>query len=196
MGLLENTVIIIVADHGEEFLDHGRWGHWENNLYDEILKVPFIISLPEGKHPAAIKRQVRVMDLMPTVLELAGCPADPKMEGTSLAPLWTGEGQYPVDNVISEMLRDDWHRVAVRTGNYKLIWDSRNQNKPVLFDLIQDPAERHDIAKKQSVITAQMQACVEAHLQRVKGTSPSATIIEPELDESVLQRLRGLGYIE
>ena len=46
LGYGSNTVVIVVADHGEEFLDHDRWGHWESNLFDEILKVPLIFRIP------------------------------------------------------------------------------------------------------------------------------------------------------
>jgi arylsulfatase A-like enzyme len=54
LGYDANTMIIAVSDHGEEFLDHGRWGHWESNLYDEILKVPLIIRMPNWQPGASL----------------------------------------------------------------------------------------------------------------------------------------------
>jgi arylsulfatase A-like enzyme len=136
------------------------------------------------------------MDLMPTLLDLAGCPIDPKMEGATLVPLWTGKGHYPFENIICEMWRDHWHRIAVRTNQHKLIWDSRKPDEPELYNLTHDPAEQHNISEKYPDITASLQQIVQRHIQRVSGTSPSESILEPELDESVLRRLRGLGYIE
>ena len=91
-----NTMIVLVADHGEEFLDHGRWGHWESNLYDEILKVPLIMWIPNGPHGRVIRQQVRLLDLMPTILDLCGCAtADNGLMGTSMASLLAqGESKY------------------------------------------------------------------------------------------------------
>ncbi|HNB50455.1 MAG TPA: sulfatase, partial [Anaerolineales bacterium] len=95
LGLRENTIIILLSDHGEEFLERSRWGHFETNLYDEILHVPLLISLP-GREAQTVHRQVRTLDLMPTILDLAGAPAPHGMEGASLAPLWEqGEDAYP-----------------------------------------------------------------------------------------------------
>ena len=74
-GYDSNTIVVLVSDHGEEFFDHGRWGHWESNLYDEILKVPLIIRLPGRTNGQVIRRQVRLLDLMPTILELCECSA-------------------------------------------------------------------------------------------------------------------------
>lgn len=194
---LADTVIIVVADHGEEFLDHGRWGHWENNLYDEIIKVPLIISLPGQHGPQTIERQVHTLDLMPTVLDMAGCALLPKMEGSSLRPLWEGEEEaYPAEEAICEMWRDHWHRIAVRTEAFKYIWDSRRPDTPELFDLATDPAERHNTAARYPEAANRLHALVETHLERVNWSKPAESIPEPEIDEAVLHRLRGLGYIE
>jgi arylsulfatase A-like enzyme len=81
-GYGDNTLIVLVADHGEEFLDHGRWGHWESNLYDEILRVPLIMWIPNGPHGQVIRQQVRLLDLMPP-FDLCGNPTHGLM-----APVW------------------------------------------------------------------------------------------------------------
>src|SRR6185503_2418625 len=98
LGHASNTIIILLSDHGEEFLDHGRWGHWESNLYDEMLKVPLIIQMPDRSGSQVIRRQVRVLDLMPTILDLCGCPLPSDLMGDSLVPLWTQrEADYEVE---------------------------------------------------------------------------------------------------
>jgi arylsulfatase A-like enzyme len=194
---LADAVIIVVADHGEEFLDHGRWGHWENNLYDEIIKVPLFIHLPGQGSPQTIDRQVHTLDLMPTVLDMAGCASLPKMEGSSLRPLWEGDDEaYPAEEAICEMWRDHWHRIAVRTASHKLIWDSRHPDAPELLDLANDPAEQHNAAAGYPEVVARLQTLVETHLERVNWSKPVESVPEPEMDEAVLHRLRGLGYIE
>jgi arylsulfatase A-like enzyme len=196
-GRLADTAVIVVADHGEEFMDHGRWGHWENNLFDEIIRVPLLISLPGRTTPQQIGRQVSILDVMPTILDLAECPFPPGMEGSSMQPLWSGQGSYEAtEEAICEMWRDTWHRIAVRTETFKYIWDSRDPGRPELFNLQADPAEQENIAGRHPAVTGRFQSLVTAHLHRVGQTSPGEVVGEPEIDEALLQRLRGLGYIE
>jgi len=197
LGYDANTMIIAAADHGEEFLDHGRWGHWESNLYDEILKVPLIIRMPNWPHGQVIRQQVRLLDLMPTILDLCGCPLPGGLMGVSLVPLWTqGEAEYEGGAAISEMRRDPWHRIAVRTDAFKYIWDSKRPHQPELYDLRADPGEKQNVSEHYPQEVSRFQASVDAHLRRVAETEPVTTAPELEFDEEVSRRLRDLGYIE
>lgn len=197
-GRLDNTIIILVSDHGEEFLERSRWGHFESNLYDEILKVPFIIYLPGESSGKIVEHQVRTLDIMPTVLDLCGCPAPENLEGASLTPLWNHHaGEYNVELSISEMWRDNQHIVAVRTTQFKYIWKSRYPDDPELYDLQTDPAERDNIYSRDPEQSRRFQACVDDHLRRVAAQAATMNqSIEPELDDEVIQRLRDLGYVE
>jgi arylsulfatase A-like enzyme len=197
VGYDSNTTIILLSDHGEEFLDHGRWGHWESNLYDEILRVPLIIRVPDGPGGQVIQRQVRLLDLMPTILDLCGCPLPADLMGTSLVPLWTQrEGEYEVEVAISEMRRDPWHRIAVRTEAFKYIWDNKRPDQPDLYDLRADPAEKHNVSASYPQEVDRFQARVDVHLRRVAETEPTTAAPKPELDEDVIRRMRDLGYME
>lgn len=192
----DNTVIILVADHGEEFLDHGRWGHWESNLYDEILRVPLVISMPNGPRNKVIEQQVRLLDLMPTVLDICGCPPSDGMFGTSMASLLgTGEPKYDGRETISEMRRDPWHRVAVRTESFKYIWDSKRPDQPDLFDLRADPCEKENVRDHFPQEVSRFQSIVDEHRLRVVNTEPAVAVQKPEVNEEVAQRLRDLGYL-
>src|SRR5690606_22144196 len=103
-GLLDNTVVIVVADHGEEFLERNRWGHFEANLYDEIVRVPLLMRVPGGPAGQTISQQVQLLYIMPTVCDLTGCPPPAGMKGSSLVPLWQeGHRRYTTESVISEM---------------------------------------------------------------------------------------------
>jgi arylsulfatase A-like enzyme len=199
-GLFENTLLILVSDHGEEFFERGRWGHFESNLHDEILLVPLIIRQPAAARSMVIPRQVHLLDIMPTVLELCGCPPPENMEGISMAPLWNGdEAKYDRQIAISERWRDQGdvnHIVAMRTEDHKLIWNDRRPNQPELYDLRIDPAERNDIHEKEPGIIAQFQQPLTQHLDRVKHSRPATPVLEPELDEDIIRRLRDLGYVE
>jgi arylsulfatase A-like enzyme len=196
-GCASNTIVIITSDHGEEFLEHGRWGHWENNLHDEILKVPLIVHLPWHRGEQVIHEQVRTLDIMPTILDLCDCPAPDRIEGASLMPLWTqSEAKNEAEEAISEMWRDSWHIVAIRTEAFKYIWDSKRPDQPKLYDLRADPGEKHNMSKRCPQEVDRFQDQVDAHLSRVAETQPATAVAEPELDEKVLRRLRDLGYVE
>ncbi len=90
LDLAADTIVVLTSDHGESLGEHGLYGH--NNLYDDNLLVPLVISYPR-RLPAAgrVERQVRLIDLMPTVLDLAGVETPPGLDGESLVPLATGD---------------------------------------------------------------------------------------------------------
>lgn len=202
-GLTDNTIVVVASDHGEEFLDHGRWGHWESNLYDEIVRVPLLIRLPQHGDATVIHRQVRTMDLMPTVLDLCRCPAPgsgnglSRMEGTSLVPLWNqSAGSYEVTEAICEMHRPPWHRIAVRTATHKYIWDNKRPRQPELYDLQADPEETTNVAADQAQLVERFEAIVRRHLERVAATEPAKAPDALELDDATKRRLRALGYVD
>lgn len=196
-GLAENTVVVLVSDHGEEFMERRHWGHVELNLYDEILKVPMLMRIPGVAGNQVIGQQVSTMDIMPTLLELAGCRIPEKVLGKSLVPLWDGNPEdYGVEVVIGERWRDTSHMIAVRTEEYKYIWDDAKPNEPLLFDLRRDPEERNNIAAEQPDVVGMLHQHVEAQLERMRSTAPPEMSKEPVLDEEIVERLRGLGYVE
>ncbi|OGO34731.1 MAG: hypothetical protein A2Z16_11370 [Chloroflexi bacterium RBG_16_54_18] len=194
-GFKDNTVIILVSDHGEEFLDHGRWGHWESNLFDEILRVPLIIRLPNGPRGMVVHQQVRLLDIMPTILDICGSPTSEDILGGSMVSLWSrSKPIYDGKISISEMRRDPWHRVAVRTEAFKYIWDSKRPDKPDLYDLLNDPSENQNVCQSFPQVVSYFQATVDEHLERVAATEPQEAAPKLELDEQVAERLRNLGY--
>ncbi len=192
----DNTIIILVSDHGEEFLDHGRWGHWESNLFDEILRVPLIMWMPNGRHGQVVRQQVRLLDLMPTILDLCGCPGSDDLLGTSMVSLLKpGEPEYDGKETISEMRRDPWHRIAVRTESFKYIWDSKRPDQPELYDLRADPTEKRNVRDEFPQEVSLFQSRVDEHRQRVSATEPETAAPKLKLDEEVARRLRDLGYL-
>jgi arylsulfatase A-like enzyme len=196
-GLTENTIVVLVSDHGEEFLERRHWGHVELNLYDEILKVPMLMRIPGVPGNQVIGQQVSTMDIMPTLLELAGCRIPEKVLGKSLVPLWEGNSaDYGVEVAIGERWRDTSHMIAVRTEEYKYIWDDAKPDQPLLFDLRQDPDEQHNIAAEQPGVVQRLHQHVEAQLERMRSTAPAEKSQEPVLDAEIVARLRGLGYVE
>ncbi len=196
-GGLDNTLIVVLSDHGEEFLERGRWGHLEVNFYDEIVRVPLLLRLPAQTQPRIVSQQVRTLDIMPTILELCGCPPPDGIEGISLQPLWGDEeAVHPAVVALIERPREPWHSVAARTSSFKYIWNNEVSQGPELYALESDPAERRNVIEAYPAEAQWLHDQVQAHLRRVASTAPGEDAQEPELDAALIERLRGLGYIE
>lgn len=197
IGVEEDTIIILVSDHGEEFLEHGRWGHWEDNLHDEILVVPLIMRIPEIDQAIRIDRQVRLLDIMPTLHDLSQVPQPEGLLGKSLTPLWGDNPEiYSPEFAISEMWRDKWHIIAVRTENAKIIWDSKKPAEPELYNLDRDAQEHLNIYNDQPTAGDRLVKQVESVLNVMDATKPQQAVSVPDMDDDMISRLRDLGYVE
>lgn len=193
---LDNTIIVVVSDHGEEFLERSHWGHVEINLHDEIIRVPLLIKLPGGSQARAIEHQVRTLDIMPTLVELCGIPKPEAMLGESLRSLWTKPSQYQERIAICERWREQSHMIAVRTSSYKYIWNSRETEKPKLYDLVNDPDEQKDVIAERPEIASGLSRYVNEQLARMDSTWRRESREADDDDKAVVARLKDLGYIE
>lgn len=146
---LANTIVIITADHGDEFGEHGRFGH--QSLYDGIIRVPLVIAGPGIKGSTLVKQQVSLLDLAPTVCELVGVDKAQGFQGGSLLPLIRGGGEV-TKGTMSILTKSDWGRrfIAYRTPEWKyILTESLDGANTVLseevYDLRNDPQERHNL---------------------------------------------------
>ena len=117
-GFLNNVILIITSDHGEELGDHGRYGH-AHSLYEEQLHVPLILKYPNSK-PVRVKSNVRLLDLMPTLLEMVNITQPVDIEGISLLPLVSG-AEDNLNLPIYSMADHEKLRVSLRNNNTKYI---------------------------------------------------------------------------
>jgi arylsulfatase A-like enzyme len=136
-----STIVIVTADHGEALFEHGFLGH-NTQLYEESIRVPLLIRVP-GLTPRRVSDLVELIDLPPTILELAGLRNDSgasAFQGRSLVPALAGRSFSGTMLAFSRTL---WSkpRYSVRSERYKLIWDSRTGSSE-LYDLERDPGER------------------------------------------------------
>jgi arylsulfatase A-like enzyme len=195
----DNTLVIVTADHGEEFWDHGGLGHGNSN-YQEQLHVPLVIAGP-GIKRRRIAEPISLIDLMPTVLEIAGVEPPPGLPGRSLARVMRSSHRKPaILPVYAEGLRrvlDNGEAVFYRSlqeGDSKLILDFRKHRKE-LFDLSQDPKEQenliHGEAKPAQNILDHLLATHAANLDSPFLAPVAAVEIPQELDTN----LRALGYL-
>ncbi|MFH1313225.1 MAG: sulfatase [Candidatus Eisenbacteria bacterium] len=151
--LTEDTLILLLSDHGEEFLEHDGFAHG-HTLFDELLKVPLIFSLP-GVLPGRARRtrQVRLVDVTPTILDILEIDAPPHAEGVSILPDLLGRNvpveatnaYLPKEAGYCESLMYGTEKKGVRFYPSKLIYDETTA-QTMLFDLRDDPGELEDLS--------------------------------------------------
>ena len=149
-GLAESTIVILHADHGEEFGDHGGQFH-ATTLYEEILHVPLIVAAPRVA-PRVVPDLVSLDDVVPTVIDLLGVATPATFLGRSLAPALTG-GAAPGGPRFAECTRFGRDKRAVLEWPWKLIADL-TVGTVELYDLATDPREqRNQVADRRDVVT-------------------------------------------
>lgn len=198
-GLDEDTMVIITADHGEEFWDHGSVGHG-HNLYDELVHVPLIVRVP-GLTPAPrrLESSVGLVDVPATILDVLGEPVPEEMSGRSLWPSLRGAGESAPSSSVAGFME---HWRSVSSGRLKLI--TRPGGRVALYDLVTDPDELHDVSAERPLALAFMRGLLGLRLAdtRPEGTrSESArprrrhratpAVIDAELEA----QLEALGYV-
>jgi arylsulfatase A-like enzyme len=169
LGIEEETLIVIDSDHGETHYDHQCWFD-HHGLYDCTLHIPLIFVYP-GKVPAGARFRdyVQMKDLMPTVLELLGIKTKIRFDGRSLAPLMRGKPRHQeAEFYITEatwMRKHGW-----RTPEWKLIRalepDFHFKPEVELYNLVVDPEENHNLAKKEPEVARMLEARMHAHIAR------------------------------
>jgi arylsulfatase A-like enzyme len=138
---------------------------------------------------------VQHLDVAPTLLELAGQPPAEAMLGRSLVPLLRGSSLPTRPYLVSEAVAEPLIRVAVFGPRYKLDWVALNPSEYQVYDLAQDPRERVDLRGQYPEVEEELLAVARQHQVFVDASQREAAEA-PDLDETVLQRLAALGYVE
>ncbi|MFH1465937.1 MAG: sulfatase [Pseudomonadota bacterium] len=198
-GITERTLLVIMSDHGQELGEHGPCGH--GYLYDTVLRIPLVIVDPRrapGQEP--IPWQVQTIDLLPTLLELAGVEAPAELDGLSLVPLLAGE--TPLDPARPAFSLSDRHIASLRAPPLKL-WHADAGGGKIrrllgragdadideVFDLDADPGERHDLG-----LGAPGAAAAYEALAAWRAARQAATAEPEEPDPELIRRLQQDGY--
>ncbi|RMF93653.1 MAG: DUF229 domain-containing protein, partial [Candidatus Schekmanbacteria bacterium] len=193
--LLDNTVICVTSDHGEEFWDHGDYYHGQS-LYEELIKVPLIISIPRIRSPKKIYNPVSTIDLMPTFFEIAGIPISKEFDGKSLMPFIKGEYNAAEPPIFAEETYYYEKKKAVIDGNYKLIF-CMDSKKLELFDLSTDPYEKINIADKNPLLVKDMKKLLIDWIKKTKKKKKGYKETKEDLEKkrNQLNRMKALGYV-
>jgi arylsulfatase A-like enzyme len=195
----EDAAIVVTADHGEEFFDHGEKGH-KNNLYDETVHVPLIVKYPGGEPRGRDDRLVSLVDVMPTLLPLTG-DGPGFTQGVSLL-----EPQPSLDRTIyfellalefsGARVTDREFFVALRRGDTKFIARPGRQLFE-LYDLAADPLERDELSAEDPETTSRwVDELRRWHLAMQDLAARFEESGEAALDPEALERLRSLGYVQ
>jgi arylsulfatase A-like enzyme len=197
-GFLENTLIVMTSDHGEEFFEHGGVSHGKT-LYQEVLTIPLLFIhdrvIPRG---TTVYQQARGIDISPTILDLAGIEIPPYMDGVSLK-----------DDVMQEVVtRDDLEAIsqvglndvarrkdllAITTPRWKYIFDAKDYHEE-LYDLLADPGEKVDLSwERQANIEAARRRVMEF---RAQHSGHRAAAGQTRIDAEMRDQLKALGYLQ
>lgn len=199
MGVWDDTVFVFVSDHGEEFDEHGSFGHG-HSIYQELLHVPLMFHAPGRVPSRRVEHAVSTMDIPATILELLDAEPLPYSEGRSLVPDMYGEPPAGPAVAFSEF--QDERRVLV-SSRWKLIM--RGNLTTSIFDLGGDPGEEHQLDLSDHPIAARYLRILQG--QYIASSDPSHWLDAEqgqgrrfssegaEMDEATRQQLQAIGYV-
>jgi arylsulfatase A-like enzyme len=185
-----DTVVLITADHGEAFLEHGRMHH-NSTVYDEMLRVPFILRVPDwiSTREVDVTRVATLADIVPTLLATAGIRPAAGLAGIDLL----AEAGAPASpRVVIATNTDKPPMLGLRTKRWKAILSPSGQG--ALFDLDRDPGERDNLVFDQGPTFAGL-----GLLLTQRATQPpsiGASSARAEVTDADREMLRALGYVD
>ncbi|MFQ5923843.1 MAG: sulfatase, partial [Anaerolineales bacterium] len=211
--VLDDTLVIITADHGDNLGEHGLLGHMLC-LYDTLLHVPLIMTFPRQHHAGMrISAQVQLVDLLPTILDLIEITDDRtwrSIQGRSLLGCLQGAehrhfavAEYGRPNIL-EVLRHkypdfecsgfDRELKAIRSNGYKYIWSSDGRSE--LFNIADDPSESENLIAANPAKATELRSQLMDWLDQHSPNSWPPSPVSVDIDPVTVERLRALGYID
>ena len=191
-GLLDESLLVVTSDHGEEFLEHGSVLHGQTHI-QEVQRIPLLLRGPGLPRGMRVATPVSLVDVAPTILSLLGARDAPASDGLDLSPLWRGETggldeRYLLGEADHGLEGSDVTR-SVRHGNFTLHLH-RPTGQHRLYDLSRDPEERVDVASEREEISRGLLAHLREREEARAVEAPTR-----ELDSEEIEQLRSLGYV-
>jgi arylsulfatase A-like enzyme len=204
--IYEDSLIIFLSDHGDEFLDHGGWEHG-HSLYNELIKIPLLVKFPGNRYAGQeVNSLVSITDILPTIMDIENIKIAESLssrpDGVSLVHAVRGEGE-PNRKIISclaaKVMRKTNYKIAVISGNLKFIYYNKMTPKErefyafppppfdnEMFDIYRDPGDKTDIIRKEPFKTREfLDFCKTIKLKSVKRKVP----------KKLMEDLKTLGYL-
>ena len=190
-GLLKETLLVVTADHGEEFLEHGALTHGKS-LFEEVLQVPFILWSESGLESRKLATRFHHVDFLPTMFAALGVPIPDGFDGVDRwAAITTGDG--PQASSFLHMLDLDTHAaLAIVAPPHKLIHRLR-QPRNLMFDLDEDPTEQVNRAADPNAGEALLRTLLRRHNELSSAGYAGENVM---LDEDIREQLAALGYLQ
>lgn len=196
----EDTLLVVVADHGEEFMDHGQMAH-EFTLFSELSQVPMVVYGPSlGVQAGRFPENVSVVDLAPTLFELVGLPQE-EFDGRSLAEVCMRRDKTPTADernawaerpLFMHRFERGRHLWGVVIGRWKLIQNF--DGRLALFDLVEDPRETRNLREVEAERCERLLELLDEH--RGRGVQAESRRADVTIDQDLLDRLKSLGYVK
>jgi arylsulfatase A-like enzyme len=182
-GLLDRTLVVLTSDHGEEFLEHGGVAHGQT-LYAESLHVPLVVRLPGARDGASRHALAQHVDIVPTILDVAGIAPPPGLAGVSLL-----DAPGPAAEAYAALTLGPFALDALIGDGWKVIRDRsrRVDRRFEVYETDRDPGDRMDVAADAPVLVGY----ARSRLQEIAAAPRSG----PRVPEDRLERLRALGYV-
>jgi arylsulfatase A-like enzyme len=188
---LEEAIVVLLSDHGEEFYEHGDLTHGQN-LYGETVRVPLLVHLPGGERAGHVDAPVSTLDVVPTLRRLLGLTQADQDEGQDLLAATRGRpihgilegksGQHPLDEDMRSIVVDEHRLIEWGDGRVEL------------FDVANDPWERADLSVAQPDTVTELRR----RLDLLEGAAPRfarARCDPPPIDDAMRERLQAIGYL-
>jgi arylsulfatase A-like enzyme len=201
-GEYNRTVIVVVADHGQGLGDHNWFPH--RLLYQEQIRLPLIVRLPQGPRGKTVPSLVRSIDIAPTILEAVGLEPPETVQGVSLSGLMAGRPEDPRVGYAEALNTLDLHTpdpmphqhrdllFCLVEPPWKLIYHYHTPANTELYNLTSDPRELHNVASQYADEVARLVAALdESGAMVVKIAEPNSP-----LDQEAFEKLRSLGYVK
>ena len=195
-NLYDQTLIVVVSDHGEGLGEHGEKTHGFF-IYNSTLHVPLIFKLPLEKSipNKEIGNLVSLIDLLPTVLQVAGVNIPGEVQGKSLLPLMQGRRGQSLESLYAESylprIHFNWSELrSLQEGHYHFI----DAPKPELYDLSQDPRELKNLYAQRRKIADDLQGRLARLIKLYLSASGDKTAEQTGMDPVLMERLKSLGY--
>ena len=192
-GMLDNTIVVLTSDHGEEFYEHKQFGHGQST-FSELSHIPLFIAGP-GISSGVSSVPVELVDLYPTIATWAGAPVPQSIHGRDLSALLAGGDDRQRNSLVQNIKVGELHSLIV--GRHKLVHvlSSSKQESWMLFDLDVDPGELNDISGDNPELMDKLREILasrrsESERYRVDETT------EVVFDAATTQDLQGLGYLD
>ncbi|MGH9615733.1 MAG: sulfatase-like hydrolase/transferase, partial [Acidobacteriaceae bacterium] len=186
------TLILLLSDHGEGLGQHGEDGHGIF-LYDSTVRIAWIMDGPGIPAGTRVRQQAREIDVLPTVLDLLGGKPSSAIQGTSMAPAFSGKAvstKYSYEETLYPKINMGWSELR---GVHTAHWMYIRAPRPELYDLDHDPGELNNVIAAQPKKFREL----DAELKRLSrlGTGNTETVATMPMDQKTIDQLRSLGYV-